>query len=354
MCTIVIKAYKDLKGIKLPNNIFNVHHSNGLDIQACQNTVTSPQSMCTLAKSYSSSMPKWITKSFFSPELERHVLEEHNYCDDKEVRSMRTMENLQLVNFMEPQLKSKEGFAAAIDIALASGLKQYLKKFVVVQPGDWPCQFYCRQLIYDQLPLPTKETKKQVVTSNNFCDHSYMSKPTSSTDPDNYLPTAALCSIVPTMGPLHISLNSREHVFVTFRPFFEKVYSHLFPKSKLARLPKAWRINLILETVYGAWTLIRTMTKLAFINSKDLQYTALLNLLDNYLPLVLSIYTITFKRNDFFQCRNAMVRIWVMFLCLKRRHYNKSIPSGMVVMHSTLGEKLPRIVQPVEKMANNF
>ncbi|CAB4029857.1 Hypothetical predicted protein [Paramuricea clavata] len=141
MCTIVIKAYKDLKGIKLPKNICNVHLSNGLDIQACQNTVTSPQSMGTLAKSYSSSMLQWITKSFFAPELERHIMEEHNYCDDKEVRSMRTMENLQLVNFIELQLKSKEGFAAAIDFALASGLKQYLKKFVVVHQGIGPASF---------------------------------------------------------------------------------------------------------------------------------------------------------------------------------------------------------------------
>ena len=108
------------------------------------------------------------------------------------------------------------------------------------------------------------------------------------------------------------------------RPFFENVYKLLFPKSILARLPKAWRISLILETVYGAWTLIRTTTKLVFTNSKNLQYVALLNLLDNYLPLVLSIYTITFKRNDFLQYRSAMIPIWVMYVCLKRRHYNKS------------------------------
>ena len=61
-----------------------------------------------------------------------------------------------------------------------------------------------------------------------------------------------------------------------------------------------------------------------FTNSKNLQYVALLNLLDNYLPLVLSIYTITFKRNDFLQYRSAMIRVWVMFVCLERRHYNKS------------------------------
>ena len=39
---------------------------------------------------------------------------------------------------------------------------------------------------------------------------------------------------------------------------------------------------------------------------------------------MLSIYSITFKCNDFLQYRNVMVRIWVMFVCLKRRHYNKS------------------------------
>ena len=57
---------------------------------------------------------------------------------------------------------------------------------------------------------------------------------------------------------------------------------------------------------------------------KDLQYGTLLNLLDNYLPLVLSIYTITFKTNNFKKYYNAMIRIWVMFVCLKRRHYNKA------------------------------
>ena len=83
--------------------------------------------------------PEWITKSFFCPELERHILEEHNYCSNSEVRSTTNMENLLLVNFVELQLKSKDDFATAYDIALDAGLKQYLKKFVVIQPGDWPC-----------------------------------------------------------------------------------------------------------------------------------------------------------------------------------------------------------------------
>ena len=123
---------------------------------------------------------------------------------------------------------------------------------------------------------------------------------------------------------IYPSIAESMFLLVSGHPPPQKVYTHLLPKSILASLPKAWRINLILETVYGAWTLTRTTTKLVFTNSKTLQYVALLNLLDNYLPLVLSIYTITFKRNDFLQYRSAMIRVWVMFVCLERRHYNKS------------------------------
>ena len=61
-----------------------------------------------------------------------------------------------------------------------------------------------------------------------------------------------------------------------------------------------------------------------FKTSKDLQYGTLFNLLDNYLPLVLTIYAVTFKRNNFAEYMNAMIRICVMFLCLQQRHYNKA------------------------------
>ena len=38
-------------------------------------------------------------------------------------------------------------------------------------------------------------------------------------------PKSQLSSFVPMMGPLHISLNSKEHVFLTFWPFFSNVMS---------------------------------------------------------------------------------------------------------------------------------
>ena len=61
-----------------------------------------------------------------------------------------------------------------------------------------------------------------------------------------------------------------------------------------------------------------------FRQFKDPQYGTLLNLLDNYIPLVLSIYSISFKLNHFSEYFRAIIRIWIMFICLQRRHYNKA------------------------------
>ena len=56
----------------------------------------------------------------------------------------------------------------------------------------------------------------------------------------------------------------------------------------------------------------------------DIQYQVLLNILDNYCPMVLSVYSIIFKLNDFAMYLKTISKLWVMFVCFKRRHYNKS------------------------------
>ena len=50
--------------------------------------------------------------------------------------------------------------------------------------------------------------------------------------------------------------------------------------------------------LYGGWTLIRDHVTVALANFKDIQYLTLLNLLDNYLPLALSIYSVVFKNGN--------------------------------------------------------
>ena len=109
---------------------------------------------------------------------------------------------------------------------------------------------------------------------------------------------------------------ARKHYSTNLETFLKSsMYTKLFPKSKLAKNPKPWRISLILEVVYGGWLYIRESVREKFIAFKDIEYQTLLNLLDNYLPLVLSIYRVTFKLNNFSEYFNAIVRIWIMFLC---------------------------------------
>ena len=201
---------------------------------------------------------------------------------------------------------------------------------MLIQPGDWPCQFFSRQLVHETIGnlLPSVPTLQTLGTNDELTtiDNKHptpiaVNHP--AIQPTRVLPP--LAAAIPMMGPLHILINSREHVLLSFHPFFKRVYEHLFPNKKFPEKPKPWRISLLLEVVYGGWALIRDTTKETFHHCKNLQYGTLLNLLDNYLPLVLSIYAITFKQNLFEEFFHAMVRIWITLTSLKRRHHNKAI-----------------------------
>mgnify|MGYP002803559544 CR=1 FL=1 len=58
---------------------------------------------------------------------------------------------------------------------------------------------------------------------------------------------------------------------------------------------------------------------------KDIEFLTLLNLLDNYTPLVLSIYSIVFKCNKYELFCQSLLHCSVMFVVFQRRHYNKAL-----------------------------
>ena len=74
-----------------------------------------------------------------------------------------------------------------------------------------------------------------------------------------------------------------------------------------------------------------------FWRFKDPKYGTLFNLLDNYIPSCIS-----FKLNNFLEYFRAMIRIWIMFTCLKRRHYNKA-PLVWLNMCSHWGKHSPQL-----------
>ena len=224
-------------------------------------------------------MPDWVVAKYFSPESERHRLAVHDY-QQTELNEMRCMNNTKLVDSIKMPLKSCEDVVTAVNKMLSSGLRLYLDQFFIPFIGDWSMQFYIRRLVYSKAPsLPS-----------------------------------ALQNTVPFIAPLHISLNARESVLLIFHEIFADLYTFLFgKKAKLAKKPKAWRISLLLEVIYGRWTLIRDTIRSVFDKSKDVQYLTLVNLLDNYAPLVLSFYSIVLNCNNHDQYCHSLLHCWIMF-----------------------------------------
>ena len=234
-------------------------------------------------------MPSWASAKYFDQEAERQRLLIHDY-QQTENQHIRCMDNSKLVDSIELPLKSIENALTAINKMLTSGLEIYLKDFIAPFVGDWPMQFFIRQLVYSSAPnVP-----------------------------------AVLKNVVPLISPLHISLNARECVLLKFYDIFADLYTFIFgKKAKLAKKPKPWHISLLLEVIYGGWTLIRDIILSMFYKSKDVQFLTLLNLLDSYVPLVLSIYSIAFKCNKFELFVQSLLYCWVIFVIFRRRHYNK-------------------------------
>jgi hypothetical protein len=274
-----------------------VHPKNGININQLINLICSNESMTSLVNTFATCTPE-LTAEFFDPLMERERLEAHDYCASADVRHLRKFDNVYLIDFLKLPLKSTKNYQTALDVVCSSKLKEYCSQFVVIFPGDYPSQFHPRKIIFDLL--------KQYLTQ-----------------PVNNAPISPLLSIIPMIGPLHIDLNSDEDLVLNFIPLLKQIYEAVFKGKKLADHPKPWRIQFILDIVYGGWTLIRRTVKTIFRRCKNIQYGTLLNFLDNYCPLILASYTILFKTNNFKAYFSSIIRIWIMMYSFRRHHYNK-------------------------------
>ena len=232
------------------------------------------------------------------------------------MQQLRSFDNLYLLKFNELALKGIDSFRTATNWLLGSKLQ------------DHRAQFFTRQIVYENSfeHIITENFSAIVHTEGqqlNIPDHTEYTMIPSQSEPTvaikERLPIQGL---VPSIGPLHISLNAQETVLQIFHDVFKHIYENVFPHSKLVEKPKPWRTSLILEMTYDGWLLIRDEMTAHARTSRSFFSSILTNLLDNYLPLVLSIYAISF--NKFKEYEHAVVRIWTMFLNFKRRHHNKS------------------------------
>ena len=60
-----------------------------------------------------------------------------------------------------------------------------------------------------------------------------------------------LCSVIPTLGPLHVDFNADEDIVLGYIPLIRLVSESLFSGKKLADKPKPRRVQFLLEVIYG-------------------------------------------------------------------------------------------------------
>ncbi|PKY47358.1 hypothetical protein RhiirA4_522312 [Rhizophagus irregularis] len=274
--TILLNSNPDIP--KIPyysSNNIPIHNPKGVDFKLIINYIN-VNFMSKLGKSYYQRNEMW--KQYLSDDSYENKLEflnVHNY--DGRVQNQQ-------------ELRSMKNIFEKIEQEV------YLNNFVIPTICDWPGQVNLRRAI--TLRLNKKEN--------------------SGISPQ-------ILSIIPMIGPLHISLNSREILFQKYHFFFEMIYHELFGGNKiLAQKPKPRLIDLILNLTFYGWKNIRNLIINRFRNIKDVEYLMMIDLLDNSLPLTLDIYTKLFKCGFFEGYLESIVKIWILFQRLHRHNYNKA------------------------------
>ena len=122
------------------------------------------------------------------------------------------MKDIVLIDLQENNLYGLNAYIKAINAVVdVPSLQQYIQKgYIIPIIADWPGQIYLRTAISHHLL---------------YRDQSNI--------------TNSILLFLPIIGPLHISLNSRELIFLQYRPFFLAMYKYIFGERRpLAQKPK--------------------------------------------------------------------------------------------------------------------
>lgn len=196
-----------------------------------------------------------------------------------------TLNTTILVDEFEQSLKRMENYKSAINHSLncCPELRQYLDKFVIPAPGDWPTWFYEKKLIAQEMNE-----------------------------------SSPLLSFIPEQGPFHVFLNLKIYHFI-----LERIYKETFG-SVLPKKPKPFRISLVITAVFLAWTKLSHKVLQKFQLCKDIEYSCLLFLLDEVIPLSFFHYPVTFRSGNLDDYMLTMLKLSILFIIWQRSHYDRS------------------------------
>ena len=300
--TILLNSNSNITRIPYCSNNILIHNSKGIDFELIIKNFENYY-MSQIGKSYYEQNELWkqfLTEDSYENRAEN--LNVHNY--DSRIQShqeLRSLNNSKLVDFILHPLHSTKDYIECLDILFKVFEKLeneygYLNNYIIPVVADWPGQVNIRRAI-------TLRINKGVESGIS----------------------EQILSLIPMIGPLHVSLNSRETLFQTYHFFFDKLYHYLFGEKKiLSQKPKQTVINLILDITFNGWKKIRNVIIHRFGSSKDAEYRMIIDLLDNSIPLTLDIYTTLFRSGYFEGYLEGIVRIWILFQRLRRHNYNKA------------------------------
>ena len=300
MATCICKQIISCPQIPIIYNGVSVHNPKNVD--ACNINYRLINKYCGIFdKSYTECKFQWVRQKMDLTNFNRiELLTVHSYDHAiLEKKDERSMKNVRLVGMKKQQLHSMQDYIDALKIILESSDNTHLNGYVAPVVADWPGQLFIRKALV-HLHIQEQTARNSI--------------------PPN------IQSFIPILGPLHVSLNSREQVMLVHYSFFKLLFHFLFgERVKLAKKPKPWRINLLLELAYSGWIKIRTTIKNKFGSlCKDIEYQMLLDLLDNLIPATLDIYAILFRSGSFDEYVETIFRIWTFALRWKRKNYNKA------------------------------
>ena len=127
METAIIQIFPDIKEIKF-NEATKLHNPVGVNTKACIKYLTGQENMHRFMSTCASIMPAWLKDAFFDPKMTKQRLNTHQYQQSENVKKLRCMENLYLMEFKEMPLKNIKDFETGIQLFVNSNFMIIFKK----------------------------------------------------------------------------------------------------------------------------------------------------------------------------------------------------------------------------------
>ncbi|PKY29956.1 hypothetical protein RhiirB3_446809 [Rhizophagus irregularis] len=327
MATILFNNVKITPIPYISSSNTSIHNPNGVDASILKITLWENY-MISFAMSYNSLKTHWAQFQDITTANESSLLESlivHSYDADLFERYGRKFTEIKLVDLIELNLKNTKDYLQAIKSFIElPEIQTYLNNYVIPIPADFPGQLYIRKAIVKKLESDNSSIPREIT------------------------------HLLPFLGPLHLSLNTRESVFLVFWGFFDLMYRRVFGmKKKLAAKPKPWRINLLLYLAHAGWQLIRKYVKERFKLSKAVGYLTFLDLLDNLIPSSLDIYATLFRGNHFEEYISTAFRLWTVMRRFNRHNYDKILLAFLSDIHYWKQTQHP-IIDTLKNSLNKF